>query len=112
MKDVSIIFTYNFTNHNTFITILVILKSMSEHANYDASIDENGTNNPINSSDDRKLIFQILITFSLIIGPIFLPFIFLFPSSFSWFPSAKESSIIVVVLFLLSSILYAILKSK
>lgn len=85
---------------------------MSEHANYDTSKHENGTKNPINGSDERKLIFQILITFSLVIGPIFLPFIFLFPSSFSWFPYAKESSIIVVALFLLSSIVYANLKSK
>ena len=85
---------------------------MSEDANYDTSADENGNNKIDNDPNERNLGFQILITVSLIVGPIFLPFIFLFPNSFSWFPYAKEISIIVLLMFIFTSIVYSKLKSK
>ena len=83
---------------------------MSEDAKYDTSTDGKDINKFINGPNERKLGFQILITISLIVGPIFLPFIFFFPNSFSWFPYAKEISIIVLLLFTFTSIIFAKLK--
>ncbi len=96
----------------THLSLCYKSEIMSEEANYDTSADNDKENQSINDKNERKLIFQIIITFSLIIGPIFLPFILLFPNSFSWFSSAKEISIIVSVLFVLISIVYVKLNSR
>lgn len=85
---------------------------MSEEANHGTSADNDIDNKSIEDRKERNLIFQIIITFSLIIGPIFLPFMFLFPNLFSWFPSGKEISIVVSLLFVVISIIYAKLNSK
>ena len=86
-----------------------MFQSMSEDVKYNTSKDGNENSKDRN---ERNKTLQILITLSLIVGPIFLPFIFIFPKSFSWFPLAKEISIIVLSVFIITSIMITKLKRK
>ncbi|MHA2032592.1 MAG: hypothetical protein ACW99A_00550 [Candidatus Kariarchaeaceae archaeon] len=61
---------------------------------------------------DRAMYIQIIITVGLILGPIFLPFVLIWPDTFDWFPFAREISISVTVLFIASSVFLAYFRSK
>ncbi|MCE7733847.1 MAG: hypothetical protein GPJ54_03145 [Candidatus Heimdallarchaeota archaeon] len=70
--------------------------------------------NPSNMVEDKILnrFISILITVSLVVGPILLPFVLIKPNWFSAFPYLKEISISITFLFVLASTVVAYLRDK
>lgn len=89
----------------------VIPHFMAEEVNRGNS--DSGSN-PVNigESKTRGNVISILITLSLIVGPILLPFVLIKPNWFSDFPYIQEISISVTAIFVLASTLVAYRRDK
>lgn len=84
---------------------------MVEEVNNIAS-DNNSNSENFGENKVRSNYVQIIITFSLIFGPIILPFLLIWPNWFSSIPFLLEISVSITLLFIISSGIAAYLREK